>query len=345
MGSHPVRFSHPEFLAAAPLVMLLVSLALLAQRRRMRRLADAYGDTAIGRLVPVDVRRLPTARLVCLLIAGLALCLAAAGPGVTTNAGARAAAPLDIAIVVDVSVSMGATDIAPTRIQRARDVIVRLSQEVPKARLCLVLFGDWPYTLVPPTDDSHVVEYFAQSLTATLIANLASSIRTASGDHGTSLQAAIAHARAALDARPAAGAAQVILVISDGAILGNAGEVVSAVPAAAGKGAVVWTAGIGTTRGARFAGGSDVIAGFGEPLLQAVAKAGEGVYADVSHDRGVRSLVSGLRRLVGVATAEDVIPERITFWLLLSAMLALLWEGGLDVGKRLLPSRSKEHVA
>jgi len=327
-----VTFSHPEFLAVAPLAMLVTSLALFAQRRRLRRLADAYGDTAIGRLVPADVLRFPTARLVSLLIAGLAICLAAAGPGVTTNAGVRAAAPLDIAIVVDVSVSMGATDIEPTRIQRARDVIVRLSKEVPRARLSLVLFGDWLYTLVPPTDDPHVVEYFAQSLNATLISNLASSIRTASGDHGASLQAAIAHARAALDARPAAGATKLILLISDGAIPGNADEIVSAVPAVAGKGAVVWTAGIGTTHGA----------GFGEPLLRAVAKAGEGVYEDVSRDRGARSLVSGLRRLVGVSSPEDVIPERITFWLLLSAIVLLLWEGGLDLGKRLLPDRSRE---
>jgi Ca-activated chloride channel homolog len=340
-----VTFSHPEFLAVAPVMMLLASLALLAQRRRLRRLADAYGDTAIGRLVPVDVRRFPTARLVCLLIASLTICLAAAGPGVTTNEGARAAAPLDIAIVVDVSVSMGATDIEPTRIQRARDVIGRLSKEVPRARLSLVLFGDWPYTLVPPTDDPHVVEYFAESLNATLISNLASSIRTASGDHGLSLQAAIAHARAALDARPAAGATKLILVISDGAIPGNADEIVSAVPAAAGNGVVVWTAGVGTTKGAMLAGGSGVIAGFGEPLLQSVAKAGAGVYEDVSQDRGVRSLVSGLRRLVGVSSPEDVIPERITFWLVLLAILLLLWEGGLDLGKRLLPGRSRQGLA
>lgn len=340
-----MTFSHPEFLTAAPLVMLLVSLVLLAQRRRLRRLADAYGDSAIGRLLPGDVRRFPTARLACILIASLAICLAAAGPGVTTGRGAQAAAPLDIAIVVDVSVSMGAKDVEPTRIQRARDVIARLSREVPRARLSLVLLGDWPYTLVPPTDDPHVVEYFAQSLTAALVSNLASSIRTASGDHGASLQSAIAHARAALDARPAAGATKVILVVSDGAIPGNADEMVSVVPAAAGKGAVVWTAGIGTMNGARLAGSGGGIAGFGEPLLQAIATAGGGVYEDVSDDGGVRSLVSGLRRLVGVATAQDVIPERITFWLLLLAILALLWEGGLDVGKRLLPGVSKQDVA
>jgi len=331
-----VTFSHPGFLAVAPLVMVLALLALLVQRRRLRRLADAYGETAIARLLPTDVQRFPTARLACLLVAGLAICLAAAGPGVTTNGAAQVSAPLDIAIVVDVSISMGATDIEPTRIQRARDVIVRLSKDVPRARLSLVLFGDWPYTLVPPTDDPHVVEYFAQSLNAALISNLASSIRTARGDHGIALQAAIAHARAALDARPAPGATKLILVISDGAIPGNADEIVSAVPAAAGQGAVVWTAGIGTTKGATLPSGGDTVAGFGEPLLQAVATAGAGAYEDVSQDRGMRSLISGLRRLVGVSSPEDVMPERITFWLLLAAIFLLLWEGGLDFGKRLL---------
>jgi Ca-activated chloride channel family protein len=343
MGSHPVTFSHPGFLAATPLVIVSALLVVLARRRRLRRLADAYGVAASARLLPADVQRFPTARLACVLIACLAICLAAAEPGVTTNGGAQASAPLDLAIVVDVSISMGATDVKPTRIQRARDVVVQLSKEVPRARLSLVLLGDWPYTLVPPTDDPHVVEYFAASLNAALISNLASSIRTASGDHSVSLQAAIAHARATLDARPAPGATKLILVISDGA---SADEVVSAVPAAAGQGATVWTAGIGTAQGAMLTGSGDAVAGFGEPLLEAVARAGGGAYEDVSQDRGARALISELRRLVGVSSPEDVVPERITFWLLLAAIVLLLWEGALDVGKRLLlPVRSREDAA
>jgi len=324
-----VTFSHPGFLAAAPFVMLLLLLALLAQRRRLRRLAQAYGDTAIARLVPVDAHRFPTARLACLMIAALAICLAASAPGVITSRASISATPLQIAIAVDVSVSMSATDIAPSRIQRARDVVIRLSKEVPQARLSLDLFGDWPYTLVGPTDDPSVVSYFSGSLTEALISGLASSIRTSSGDHGASLLAAIAHARAALDSRPTAGATKVILVISDGAIPDNAEEMVSSVAAVAGKGVVVWTAGIGT----RF------------DLLEAVARAGGGVYEDVGNDRGLRALVSGLRRLDGVSGPEDVAPARITFWLGLLAISVLLWEGGADVGKRLALGRSTTESA
>lgn len=319
-----MMFSRPEFLAAAPGMMLLLWLTLLAQRRRLRRLAEAYGDTAIGRLVPGDVLRFPTARLVCRLIAALAICLAAAGPGEITNPGSSAAAALDIALVVDVSESIGTSDIKPTRIQRARDVVIRLSKQVPKSRLSLVLFGDWPCTLVLPTDDPGVVAYFAESLTGALVSDLASSIRTMSGDRSASLQAVVAHARAALDSRPTVSATKIILVISDGEIPGNQENVGGAVAAAAGRGTAVWTAGIGT---------DDAGAGLDEKLLRTVAVAGSGVYENVSDARGLQTLVSDLRRLGRVSGPEDVFPARVTLCLILLAMGALLWEGGLDVNK------------
>jgi len=255
----------------------------------------------------------------CLLIATLAICLAAAGPGEDTSPGSSAAAALDMAIVVDASVSMGTSDIEPTRIQRARDVVIRLSKEVPNSRLSLVVFGDWPYTLVPPTDDPGVVAYFAESLNGALVSGLAASIRTRSGDHSASLQAAVAHARAALDARPAVSAGKVILLISDGAIPDGRENIGSAVAAAVGKGAVVWTAGIGT---------NSVGMGLDEKLLRTVAEAGSGVYENVSNERGLQALVSDLRRLSGISGPEDVVPERLAFCLVLLAMGALAWESG-----------------
>lgn len=331
-----MTFSRPEWLIAAPPVMLLLWFTLLAKRWRLRRLAEAYGAAALGRLVPGNALRFPTARLLCLQTAVLAICLAGAGPGESTPPGSSNAASLDLAIVVDASVSMGASDIEPTRIQRARDVVTRVAQEVPKSRLSLVVFGDWPYTLVPPTDDPGVVAYFAGSLTGVLVSGLASSIRTLSGDHSASLQAAISHARAALDARPTAAARKVILVISDGAIPDGRENIGSAVAAAAGTGASVWTAGIGTEQ---------VEMGLDEKLLRGVAAAGSGVYENVSSDRGLRALVSDLRGLSGVAGPEDVVPERVAFCLVLLALAALAWESGLEVNRPLAFGRSNQDVA
>jgi Ca-activated chloride channel family protein len=324
-------------------------LALLVQRRRLRRLAEAFGDTAIRRLFPVDTRRFPVARLACLATAGLAICLAASGPRAVTGPGAGV--PLDIAIAVDLSLSMNASDIRPTRIERARDVVIQVSQQVPKGRLSLVVFGDWPYTLVPPTEDPGVVAYFAESLTGALVSKLVSSIRTRSGDQSASLQEALMQARTALDSRPTAGAKRVILLVSDGALSGSAEDVRNW--AAAGKEAAVWTAGIGKTNGAKLeANGRSVVgasgdlptAGFDARLLRSVALAGGGVYEDVSDDRGVRALVSRLRQLSGASGPGNVGPERAAFWLGVLAMALLLWEGGLDAGKRLVFGRSNEEM-
>jgi Ca-activated chloride channel family protein len=257
--------------------------------------------------------------------------------------------PLDIAIVADLSLSMNASDIRPTRIERARDVVIQVSQQVPRGRLSLIVFGDWPYTLVPPTEDPGVVAYFAESLTGALVSKLASSIRTRSGDQGASLQEALVQARTALDSRPTAGARRVILLVSDGAVSGSAEDVRNW--AAAGKDAAVWTAGIGKTNGAKLEGRSVVgargdlpTAGFDARLLRSVAIAGGGVYEDVSDDRGLRALVSRLRQLSGASGPANVGPERTAFWLGVLAMALLLWEGGLDAGKRVVFGGSNEEM-
>jgi hypothetical protein len=84
------------------------------------------------------------------------------------------------------------------------------------------------------------------------------------------------------------------------------------------------------------------MAGFDEQLLRSVALAGGGVYEDVSDDRGLRALLSGLRQLSGVSDPGNVGPERATFWLSVLAIALFLWEGGLDAGKRLAFGPSKE---
>lgn len=354
MGGRAMSFSRPELLAAIPVLSALLYLLLVLHRRRLSRLADAYGEDAAGRLLPFDVKRFPRERLACLLIAGLAICLVAAGPGETPNQDLRSATPVDIAIMVDASLSMAATDVAPTRMQRARDVVAQLTEVAPKGRLSLVLIGDWPYTLVPPTDDPELLAYFGRSLTEALISNLASSVRTATGDQGASLQDAIAHARAALGPRPATDRKRVVLLITDGAVTGDRDGIRAAAEAASAEDVAIWVAGVGRSAGARLelgdgrafdASGNLRTGGFDEPLLRSIARAGGGVYENVSNDRGARALISGLRGLGGVTGPDEVVPERIAFWLLILAIALLALEGGLDAGRLRLSGRAMKDPA
>ena len=60
---------------------------------------------------------------------------------------------LDIALAVDVSRSMTATDVTPSRLGQAQDVIQVLLSAFPSARFSLVAFAGAPVTLTPLTAD------------------------------------------------------------------------------------------------------------------------------------------------------------------------------------------------
>jgi Ca-activated chloride channel family protein len=324
-----LTLTRPELLPLAAVAAALLTLALFVQWRRRRRLMGFLGGAALGRLLPEGALRFPLARAACLLIAAAALGIAAAEPQPEVEP-PPPPAPLDLAIAVDVSLSMGAADVDPSRIARARTVVARLADAFPGARLVLVVFADWPYLLVPATDDTRVVHYFAEALSADLVVDR---------DQGTALSAAIDQARAALAARPRAGARRVVLLVSDGGAHEEIATVVEAARAAARDGVEVWTAGLGSARGTQLEtvtgpvvdpSGAPVITRLEEPLLVEVAEAGGGSYEHVGDEGGLRALVAGLLGgQVGAASARRSPPDA-TLLLALLALTVLVGEGFLD---------------
>lgn len=334
-----MTFRNPELAALAPLMVLVFALALSRHWHRVRKLQQAYDAGALGRLLPRPVASFPRARFACLVLAGAAVGLAAAGP-IWVAPGEEPTPPLDLALVVDLSLSMGAADAAPSRIARARTVVARLTEELPSARLSLITFAGWPYVLVPPTDDASIVRYFADSLRVELVRER---------DRGSQLGEALWMAQTTLDARSREDARRAILVVSDGGVEAQA-DVAATAADLASSGIEIWTAGIGSREGAViFAGGEPVLEG-GEPvtaafdtdLLRAVAEAGGGSYRDVTDDSGLDGLAESLRELSGDASADAQAPLDATFILVLFAIPLLLWDGASDAGRVLTLGRKRD---
>jgi Ca-activated chloride channel family protein len=334
-----MTFARADLLWVGPLVAAALALALGVQSRRLARLRSALGDVAARRLVPVEPGRM-TARLASLLLAAFALGLAISGPVPVDPEPPEAPAPLDLAIAVDLSRSMTADDVAPSRLARARDVVVELTEALPSARIALVVFAEWPYSLVPLTDDAEVVRYFARSLRAEVVSDR---------HQGTSLASALAVARAALDARPRAGARRAILVLSDGGSHEGRAAVLEAAELASESGVGVWAGGLGTARGAELgtvvapvldARGAPVVAALEEDLLRAVATAGGGRYEDVADEGGVGALAASLGESAGSSATTTPRDLDAALWLTLLALPLLLWEGALDGGRGLLRLRA-----
>lgn len=138
------------------LLSLLVPLGALAGylglERRPPRYVVTYPNVSV--LAQVAGRRRSWRRhlvAALLLLALAALCTGLARPKVTL---ARPSERATVVLVVDVSVSMNATDVRPTRFGAAREAITRFVDEVPRQiRIALVGFSDSPEVITPPTTD------------------------------------------------------------------------------------------------------------------------------------------------------------------------------------------------
>ncbi len=333
-----MTFERPDLLPLAPLAALLFALALGSHWRRLRRLVGSLDLPVLRRLLPEETGRFPTARLVGLVVSGLAIGLAAAEPQWGRSAAGDAPLPLDLAIVVDLSLSMGATDVAPSRVVRAREVIARLTEEMPSARLSLVSFAGWPYPLLPPTDDLNVVRYFAQSLAVELVQPR---------DRGSSLAEALTLARSTLEARPRPDARQAVLVLSDGDAR-DGDQALAEATALSEDGFEVWVAAIGSEAGSSLFlegaplldQGAPVVARLNESLLRELADVGRGRFENVSDEAGLDRLATELAALSGDDSDAGRPPVDAAFLLVLLAVPLLLWEGAADAG-RPIPGRKR----
>ena len=323
-------FERPELLALAPLAAILFAFTVGAHWRRLRKLATAYELTALRRLFPTSPGRFPTQRFLCLVGAGALLGLAAAGPVLWDPEPPEPVPPTDVAIAVDLSLSMNAAGETGSRIERAREAIDRLTEELPSVRFSLVVFAGWPYVLVPPTDDPDVIRYFVDSLQPEVVEEL---------DRGNSLGSALELAGSTLETRPSEDGRQAILVISDGDVYEGEDVLVRAAADAAARGFEVWIAGLGSEAGSPIsiagepvldAAGRAVRTSQNADLLSAMAEAGQGRYEDITEDGGLDSLVDDLRDLSGDSREGPAEPFDTTALFALLAIQLLLWEGVVD---------------
>ena len=194
-----MSFVSPGFLAALALVPLAL-IAHSAARRRARRYAVRYPGVAT--LAPLLPRVSSWRRLLplTLFLASLAmLALALARPHATVAVPKEQAS---IVLVTDVSRSMLAEDVDPSRLEAARSAAQRFLEEVPEEALVgAVAFSTDPHTVEPPSDDHGKIEDLIDALSA---------------DGGTAAGDALAVALGLVDGRAEDRPPAAILLLSDG---------------------------------------------------------------------------------------------------------------------------------
>ena len=144
-------FSTPGWLGLLAVIAALTAGYLWAQRQRRRHLLRFANLALLERVAPSRPgwpRHLPPTLL---LVALILLTVAMAGPMALTRVPRNRATVL---LVIDVSLSMRASDVRPTRLAAAQDAAARFVEDMPPTiNLGLESFAGTATILVPPTTD------------------------------------------------------------------------------------------------------------------------------------------------------------------------------------------------
>ncbi|MFO7998053.1 MAG: VWA domain-containing protein [Bacteroidales bacterium] len=290
-----IRLENPDFLY---LFVLLPPALLLfvATRWRRRRDLRAFGriDT-LSRLMTRVSNRRPWIKFLFRLSAMALLIMAAVNPQTGSRLEQAQREGIDIVVALDVSRSMMAEDISPSRLERARLSVSRLIDGLGQDRVGLVVFAGSAVTQVPVTADHRAAQMILRTLGP-------HSIQT----QGTAIGHAIERAMAAF---PAEGQnSKVLIVISDGENHGD--DPVGIARIARQRGITIHTVGIGTPGGApipvyqnnqlsgyvRDEGGNTVVSRYDESSLRQIAEAGGGSFSPgMGADLGLGALLDEMK--------------------------------------------------
>lgn len=271
------RFENPEYLwllLTIPFLAAIWYVAVLLRRRSLRR----FGDIALLRRLMPDVSRYrPTAKFILLLAALALLIILWARPQRGAKISHEQRSGIETIIAIDVSNSMLAEDVAPSRLSKSKLMVENLVDRFTDDKIGLIVFAGEAFVQLPITADYVSAKMFLQDIHPSLITS-----------QGTDIARAIRLAMECFNPNSAVGKA--IIIITDGE--DHEGGAVEAAQEAKDRGINVFILGIGGTQGEpiptgngymKDGNGQVVMTALNEKMCREVAAAGSGIYIHVDN--------------------------------------------------------------
>lgn len=326
------RLEHPEYLwllALVPVVLLLFAWYWRQRRAALDRFADRE---LLDYLAPGVNRRLPWTKFGLLLLSLPLLILALANPQWSAQREEMKRRGIDLIIALDISNSMLAEDVKPSRMDRARFFTTTLIDELAGNNIGVELFTCTAVMTAPLTTDYAFVKNVVSTAAPYQISA-----------QGTNLAEAITTAEAAFDEESANHRA--LIIISDGE--DHEGSAAAAAARAHDEGLLVYTVGVGKSSGSlmpvqlnngrsgyiRAPGGGPATTSADMGTLEDIASSGGGSYFALSGDsenlaQALRAQVDRIEKLE-FETQSYSSYDSYFYWFLAPGVLLLLVEFGL----------------
>ena len=274
------RFEDPIYLWLLVLIPILALIRFISYRNQKKRLRK-FGDPKLLKSLMPDVSRFRPMVKFWLLQAALALLIVMlARPQMGTKISQEKRTGIETIIAMDISNSMRAEDIVPSRLDRSKMMVENLVDHFNNDKIGLIVFAGDAFVQLPITSDYVSAKMFLSSIDPSMIAT-----------QGTDLAAAINMATNSFTQEEGIGKA--IIVITDGE--DHEGGALEAAEAAKKKGMRVYVLGVGSANGAPIPipgtgdymkdnTGNTVMSALNEDMCKQVAAAGGGVYIHVENN-------------------------------------------------------------
>ena len=273
-----LRFEDPIYLWMLLIIPILVLVRFIVWQKRKRNLRK-FGDPSLLKEMMPDVSKYrPTIKFCLLLSAITILIFMIARPQVGSKISHEKREGIEVLIALDISNSMLAQDVIPSRLEKSKLLIENLVDHFTNDKVGLVVFAGDAFVQLPITNDYVSAKMFLQNINPSLITT-----------QGTDLARAISLSQSCFTQREHIGRA--IIVITDGE--DHEGGALEAAREAYKKGINVFILGVGTSKGAPIPDGNGgylkdnsgqtVLSALNEQMCQQVAKAGNGVYIHVDN--------------------------------------------------------------
>ena len=271
------RFDNPTYLWLLLLIPLLAMIYLYSLRQSKRRLKRFGSLKLMHQLSPMASPRRKLIKFVLAELILTLLILIVARPQIGNKiANNTSREGIEVIMALDISNSMLATDVVPSRLDKSKLMVEGLMNKFTKNKLGLIVFAGDAFVQLPITSDYVSAKMFLDNINPSLI-----------GTQGTDIGKAINLAMHSFT--PNTGKA--IVVITDGE--DNEGGAEAMAKQAQEKGIKVFILGIGSTLGTtipmpngedlRDANGNIVKTHLNEEMCKKIADAGHGVYIHVDN--------------------------------------------------------------
>jgi Ca-activated chloride channel family protein len=322
-----LRFAHIDFLWGLAAIPVFIVLFILVARWKKKALTSLGDKAVVGMMMPGVSLSVSRLKFILFTLAYAFIVLGAADPQIGSKTVEEKRKGADLMILLDVSNSMLAQDMAPNRLENAKRALSQLIDNLHDDRIGMIVFAGEAYVQLPMTTDYSAAKLFLNTINTEMVPT-----------QGTAIGAAIQLGMKSFDFKDGTGKAMII--ITDGE--NHEDDAVAAAKEATNQAVSIHVIGIGSADGAPIpiyqngkqvgfhldSAGHSVVSKLDETMGKEIAAAGNGAYVRATNGNSGLNIVMDQiakiqRKTLDTKSFKDF-EDRFQFFLGIALLLLII---------------------